>query len=218
MGRFKHVFSLNYDLLVYWAMMYGNNVAGGHRFKDCFIGGAFSDDWEDLREPIGVERTTLVFYPHGNLVLATNVSGQEVKLSTGGRTRGLLDHIVMIWQGGSLYPLFVSEGEMKQKELAIMRSAYLRQVYNEALPQVGNGLVIFGWSADPRDDHILRRVALAEPQRVAISYFRGNRSPRQMERACEALQARIEELNDGIKVCFFDSQADGCWLRAEDAA
>jgi hypothetical protein len=217
LGRFKQVFSLNYDLLVYWAMMHGNNRAGGHRFKDCFVNGEFAEEWEKLREPMGGMRdVTLVFYPHGNLALATSVFGQEVKLS-GGDTGNLLEHIVATWQRGDFYPLFVSEGETKQKELAIMRSPYLRTVFSDAMAEIGGDLAIFGWSADPRDDHILRRLTKAGPARVAISYFLNGRSRRQMERACDSLESRIEGLNEDIEVVFFDSEGEGCWLLTEDA-
>jgi hypothetical protein len=90
-GRFKTVFSLNYDLLVYWAMLHGNNALGGHRFKDCFINGEFNDEWESLRAPIGGHDATLVFYPHGNLALGTDVAGREYKLSAGAGFHRLLD-------------------------------------------------------------------------------------------------------------------------------
>lgn len=43
---FDTVLSLNYDLLVYWAMTYGLDVCDGHQFKDCFVqNGLFDDAW-----------------------------------------------------------------------------------------------------------------------------------------------------------------------------
>ena len=84
MKRFETVLSLNYDLLVYWAMLKGNDEYGNW-FKDGFIDeGRFDNDYEVLREPLGAERATLVFYPHGNLILATDLIGDEVKLSRSG--------------------------------------------------------------------------------------------------------------------------------------
>jgi hypothetical protein len=76
---FKTIISLNYDLILYWAMLYGNSQLGNW-FKDCFVHGEFRDDWEDLREPYQASGSTLVFYPHGNLVLARTIYGEEQKL------------------------------------------------------------------------------------------------------------------------------------------
>lgn len=50
---FKTVFSLNYDLTLYWVIMYANRVSNGHSFKDCIIHGQFDNDWERFRKPIG---------------------------------------------------------------------------------------------------------------------------------------------------------------------
>ena len=37
--QFKTIVSLNYDLILYWILMYGNRERDGHKFKDCFQGG-----------------------------------------------------------------------------------------------------------------------------------------------------------------------------------
>lgn len=78
---FKTVFSLNSDLLVYWAILAANKKYGFHRFKDCFIDGTFNRDVATLRESTVEEKTvTLVFYPHGALFLGENILGEEKKI------------------------------------------------------------------------------------------------------------------------------------------
>lgn len=48
--EFDTVFSLNYDLLVYWTMTYGRlNIKDGHQFKDCFLDGVLHDKWWEFR-------------------------------------------------------------------------------------------------------------------------------------------------------------------------
>ena len=44
--QFDTVINLNYDLLVYWAMLHANTILGGYWFKDCFVGDyrTFKDD------------------------------------------------------------------------------------------------------------------------------------------------------------------------------
>jgi hypothetical protein len=58
MRRFDTVLSLNYDLLVYWAMMEGNRT-NGTWFKDCFVKGIFDDDWTRFRDPMAKPQVPL---------------------------------------------------------------------------------------------------------------------------------------------------------------
>jgi len=79
--RYETVLSLNYDTLVYWAMLYGNEKLGYTHFKDCFVRGTFENDFKYLYTPAGsADDVTLVFYPHGSLFLASNICGDETKL------------------------------------------------------------------------------------------------------------------------------------------
>ena len=81
MKRFDTVLSLNYDLLVYWAMLEGNDKYGKW-FKDGFVDeGRFDNDYEVLHDAYQAEGATLVFYPHGNLILATEFLGDEIKVN-----------------------------------------------------------------------------------------------------------------------------------------
>ncbi len=80
--RFQTVLSLNYDLLVYWAMLTGNKRLRCQWFKDCFLDGKFRHNHWFLRKPQPPAKgSTLVFYPHGSLFIATNLYSEEAKLS-----------------------------------------------------------------------------------------------------------------------------------------
>ena len=79
--RFDTVISLNYDLILYWAILWANDHSTVKYFKDCFIKeGEFESDWHWLRGAYGGRESTLVFYPHGNLVLATDFFGDTRKI------------------------------------------------------------------------------------------------------------------------------------------
>lgn len=53
MRQFSTVASLNYDVLVYWAILLSNASQNRHQFKDCFVdNGQFRQDWEKLRTSI----------------------------------------------------------------------------------------------------------------------------------------------------------------------
>ncbi|GAG44559.1 unnamed protein product, partial [marine sediment metagenome] len=137
MMNFDKVISLNYDLLVYWAMLIGNTREGGNRFKDCFVrdettGKLIFDETaiEYMEMPHGSQRrATLIYYPHGNLVLANEPFGDEVKLSRS-TNDCLLEKIVLRWELGGCTPLFVGEGRTRDKMRTIRNSHYLTNVYN----------------------------------------------------------------------------------------
>jgi hypothetical protein len=147
--RFKTVVSLNYDFLVYWATLVGNNEWGQKWFKDCFIKSRFKEDWQWLRNPHrGADGSTLVFYPHGNLVLATDLFGEERKIVRDDFDN-LLDTVVRKWQSGNYTPLFVSEGDFSAKT-----SGYQSQfVFDERLQLCTRGLGVKSrslWMVDRR--------------------------------------------------------------------
>lgn len=213
MSRYDLVLSLNYDLTVYWALLRGNEAHGGHRFKDCWVRGSFDGDWTRFQEPMrGMDGSTLVFYPHGNLTLATSIDEGEAKFQVDAGDASLLERIIAEWENGDHLPLFVSEGESKQKEAAISRSGYLSTVYNDVMTGLGKSVTVYGWAMADNDHHILRRVCSPTVRRMAISVYRGGRSDRQLQPHCLRLTGRVRELNDRMPIYFFDAESDGCWL------
>ena len=202
--QFNTVLSLNYDLIVYWAMMTGFDIQDQHTFKDCFINNYFEDNWRRLREPIGSNKTTtLVFYPHGNLILARNIYGQELKIISETQA-SLLESIVKQWQEGNIIPLFVGEGTTKQKMLSIHNSYYLSRVYREVLPSISSNLVVYGWGFGKHDIHILKQIRHVKS--FAISVYNTDYN------YCERVQRMVNSyIGNRIELCFFDSQSPGCW-------
>ena len=202
MQRFETVVSLNYDLIVYWAALYGNNILG-RWFKDCFVDGVFREDWNAAREPYGAEGSTLFFYPHGNLVLARREPSDEGKISVR-NANNLLGEIFNRWEGGTLIPIFICEGTSGHKFNSIKDSGYLHRVYREVMPAIGESLVVYGWSMSGQDNHIIDSLKRGNIQRVAFSVY-GND---------QRFAAEIEErlTSAGVReVVFFDSVSEGCW-------
>lgn len=202
---FNTVIPLNYDLIVYWAMMYGLDIQDRHAFKDCFLQSEFDDDWSRFRDPIGGEQScTLVFYPHGSLVLARDKIENERKITSGGIS--LLDQILNKWEAGSYVPLFVSEGTSQQKIKSIQGSYYLNTVYREVLANLPSELVVYGWGFGEHDLHILRRIAKSGIEKVALSVFGNDQGY-----CTRVAQLIADELCEKVDVRFFDSESDSCW-------
>lgn len=209
--QFKTVLSLNYDLLVYWAMLVGNDNLECKWFKDCFVNCVFKKDFHYLYAPLHPAKgSTLIFYPHGSLVLAKDFSGDEEKLSRS-KDDCLLEAILSKWQEKDYIPLFVSEGETKEKFRAITRSNYLNTVYDSVLTKLKGSLVIYGWSASEQDEHIFNGIDQPDIGDIAISVY--TRNP-QWESYCEWLDTRIAYTHHirNSDIYFFDAESKGCWI------
>ncbi len=208
MAQFQTVFSLNYDLITYWALLRYNDTYSEHTFKDCFHNGYFRTDWPNFREPIRGERSvTLVFYPHGALHLVTDRSGDDLKLSL--RSEGtFLDTIFSEWKEKKSPPLIVCDGSSEQKARTIRSSAYLSTVLNEVLPTTGPTVTIYGWGLGDQEDHILRQLGKGGYKKAAVSvHMPGN------EQGQDFVRHAIRKLRSvGITdVKFYDAASAGCW-------
>jgi hypothetical protein len=202
MQGFQTVVSLNYDLIVYWAAMQSRDALGSW-FKDCFVKGTFTEDWETMREPYGrAAGATLFFYPHGNLALARGLDDEEGKLTA--RGQDLLSRVLEVWESGEAVPLFVCEGTSEHKVKSIKSSSYLQRVNREVIPNIGHSLVIYGWGLAEQEQHILNSLRQSDCGRVAVSVYGGNE---------EYMRHAEKTLRDiGVtEVVFFDSASPGCW-------
>lgn len=205
---FDNVFSLNYDLILYWSTLWSNDSGSNHRFKDCFAGGGrFREDWRSLREPVWpATATTLVFYPHGNLFLSRDIREAEHKLSAQGHF--LLERILSIWNSASAVPLFVSEGTVEQKKNAILGSPYLSTVYRECINEARESLTVYGWGFGEHDRHILKAFSKSSIRRLAVSASNNA----QGQAYCNRVRGVVDEIfGPQTEVLFFDRGSRGAW-------
>ncbi|UVB00226.1 DUF4917 family protein [Acinetobacter lwoffii] len=209
--QFRTVVSLNYDLILYWILMYGNRNEDGHRFKDCFQGsGLFRNNWQDLRNPIRKEKeVTLSLYQHGNLSIFKDAKNTETKVQRGD-FEGLLEVITSQWEDNKI-PLFVAEGTGTKKLESIKSSSYLSTIFYEVLPDLITqkaNLVIYGWSLGKQESHLVKQIFKNKQSgKVAISIFQNNHEE------CHRIYRLIknEKVAPNIEIEFFDSQSSGCW-------
>jgi Domain of unknown function (DUF4917) len=161
--NYRIVYSTNYDLLVYWAMM--QNIEG---FKDLFWG-----DYFDITNTDVWDKSTLVLYLHGGLHLYRTVSGKTRKRHAEDGAN-LLDLFAMPFDDAEeATPLFVSEGSAQEKLTSIHRSDYLAFAYAR-LGRHEGPLCIFGHSLDDLDNHIVEALKQAKVNDIAISVHPGS--------------------------------------------
>jgi hypothetical protein len=160
--NYDFVYSTNYDLLIYWAVMHGNE----DDFKDFF----WAPPYFDLANAEVWGEPTMVLYVHGGLHLYRNANGRTLKRHAE-EGQNLLALFGMPIEGEDATPLFVSEGSAGDKLASISRSDYLTFAYT-ALVQHEGPLCVFGHSLGETDNHIVQALA-ARPRQIAISILPG---------------------------------------------
>jgi hypothetical protein len=153
LSHFRTVFSTNYDLLIYWAIMAEQDTS----FVDFFWG---TGRRFDLADATAWGNPTQIFYLHGGIHLVRDTDGAARKRVSAGR------NLLRAFAAANDVPLFVSEGVAADKMQAIRRSDYLSSGY-ESLVNESETLVVFGHSLGPQDRHI--RTALRHVTNLATS-------------------------------------------------
>ncbi|MFD0204661.1 MULTISPECIES: DUF4917 family protein [Saccharothrix] len=167
LNRFDHVFTVNYDLLLYWSIM---QDLPGHSdkerddgFRDSGVDGDETVLWD-----IYSNFSQTVFYLHGALHLFLGTDGLR-KITWKRTDIALIDQVRQQLKEGR-FPLYVAEGDAESKLDKINRSAYLSRGLR-SLTQCGGSLLIYGHSLAKNDAHIFQAVVRGKYKRAAISIY-----------------------------------------------
>jgi hypothetical protein len=165
MESYEWVFTTSYDLLVYWAMGYGERYG---KFKDHFrYGGRL--EFDPARAAV-YEGEVPVYFLHGALHLMVSGTGVTWKLRrTAWET--LLDQFGQPIPGDpQARPLLVTEGSAREKLRAIEANDYLAHCL-ATLREVDLPLVVFGSSLGAEDRHLVDAINENPDSPVAISMY-----------------------------------------------
>ncbi len=183
-SRFQgRVFSLNYDLLLYWTVLHdpiswGDPLTGGSdqelNHDDGFR--APEDDYDAeyvAWDQFGASNEQSVTFLHGAMHLYER--GPELAKLCWERSgsKPLMDQIRQSLDQ-SRYPLFVSEGTTAFKLGRINRSAYLSKALRSfagCCGTKGAAVFIIGHSLAANDEHILKRIRGGKVGKLYVSLF-----------------------------------------------
>ena len=150
---FDAIFTLNYDLLLYWAVqLYNENLQVQERLNDGFGG---SRDYGYYWGPFAQNQN--IFYLHGGLHIFAAADG-AYKLFHTGATDILTQFTSAISE--KKFPLFVSEGFYSQKSNKISENNYLKYGLDilsgkrNKVKQECYSLFIFGTDLKENDRHL----------------------------------------------------------------
>lgn len=211
--NFKRIYTLNYDLLLYWALMkkdadeWSLNCDDGFRQPDEGPEEYVVWDYSDRGQQS-------LFYMHGALHIFD--AGAEVQKYTWSNTGiALVDQI-----RGALeeerYPIYVSEGTSSSKLDRVMHSSYLIRGYR-SLAEISGSLFVFGLSFHENDAHILKCIEEGNVRNIYISIFGNPKSPDNqaiMGRAESLRQRRLRSRRRNppdLSVGFYDAASASVW-------
>jgi hypothetical protein len=202
---FSKVYSLNYDLLLYWSAIKSNERGlRKEQFTDGF--GYVSKDNADLVfKNKGISSIQTLFHLHGGLHLYDNGHEfQKLKYDIG---HALKDQ-VLEKLNNNIYPVFVSEGTSDSKKKKIIHNAYLNHAY-KSLKSIGSSksnsdsIIFFGTTLKTNDDHILEAILENKVKNIYI----GINPNKMME--MDSLRIRFE--SDKKSVFFYDYTTVKLW-------
>lgn len=207
-----HIFTLNYDLLLYWTLMRWLEE-GGPRPVDGFGGDEDDPDasyvvWDDSN------RSTNVHYLHGALHLLD--AGSSLHKITWCRTDVPLIDQINAALDRNVYPLFVSEGTAEQKMERIMHSMYLSKGLR-SFKAIGGSLFLYGVSLDDNDTHIIKAIQHGNIRRLFVGLYGdpGARYNQAIINKASLLPHRrsLRIRRTTLEVAFFDSGSAHVWDR-----
>lgn len=213
---FRGIYTLNYDVLLYWTLM--QDEAGS---IDLEHDDGFRHPLDDSSKPYVTweqAKTASVHYLHGALHLFDG--GYEIIKYTWSKTDvPIIDQVRSALQEDK-FPIFVAEGVSSNKKDRILHNAYLHKAlrsFEAICNNSKNTLLIYGHSLDENDDHILQCIARGTIPNVLISVFDGavKADKNRIKRRAQYLQSIRTDVNPKkpLNIMFYDAASARVWDR-----
>lgn len=209
--NFDKVYTLNYDLLLYWALM--QTEVDTTKVK-CDDGFRHPDDGEHDYVIWDAADSTQqnIFYVHGALHIFD--AGPELQKYTWSNTGIALVDQIRASLAQNKYPIYVSEGTSEEKMNRIMHSAYLSRALR-SMVQIQGSLFVYGHSLADSDNHILRLIERGKISKLFVSLYGSIDSAdnkRIIKRANIMSNERIRtNARKKLTVFFYDAQTAEVW-------
>lgn len=213
-----YVFTLNYDLLLYWVLMNDGKPFEEDELKLNKNDSFGNDEDNPLADYVVWQGETAahsanIFFLHGALHLFD--AGSELQKYTWVRSGDRLVDQARNAIGQNKFPLFVSEGTNQQKKSKIRHNAYLYQGYKVLTANAGmkeHCFFIFGHSLAENDDHILIRIARGKCKKLYVGLYGdpANEVNQKIIKRAQWMQTQ-RHTKHPLDVSFFDSASANVW-------
>ncbi|MFG1295728.1 DUF4917 family protein [Xanthobacter variabilis] len=215
------IYTMNYDLLLYWALMHGEEDVLAR--IDLNHDDGFRKDQDDFDAPYvewqgeGAAHGQNIHYLHGALHLFD--AGYHLQKYTWVNTgKALVDQANEALKK-DLFPVFVAEGDSNSKLTKIQHSAYLHHNFKsfagicQTKSKEGTALFIYGHSFAKNDAHVLNMIGYGKIAHLFVSLYGDPES-----KANQAIRSNVEKVAalrpkayPALKVDFFDAASAKVW-------
>lgn len=196
LSQFKQIFSINYDLLFYWARNKDSLAPANYTTDDGFRRGR---QWK------GHSTDQEVHFLHGGLhIYDTGESIKKHACTDDGDT--IIEQVRANLDTGK-FPLFVSEPTYQKKKYKITHNPYLNYCYRK-LGNLSGTLFIHGHSMDENDKHIFDQIKSSRVNKVFVSIYGDEHSEANTRTKANA-RAFLERLDKDI--AFYQAESTPVW-------
>lgn len=197
--QFEKVFTLNYDLLLYWVILEQGRLRDGFGLGETSANGRF-------RGPFREDAYCSVFNIHGGLHLFQDNVGDVHKALNGGE--GVISTIANEITIRRRLPIYVAEGTWQSKLKKINSIGYLRHCL-QALRQNTATVFIYGHSAAANDTHIYDAIFRSEAGHVYFGVYEPNDEKARLLDGQLARYSRIA--GNRVHYTLYDSGTANVW-------
>ena len=197
LSLFGQIFTVNYDLLFYWARNQSDLPPEHYSTDDGFRAGR---RWK------GYGTGQEVHFLHGGLHLFEQ--GCEIRKHT--FSDGRISIIAQVRDNleSDRFPLFVSEPTSEKKRGRIEHNPYLHYCYR-ALGDLRGSFFILGHSLDENDQHIFEKIKKSDVNQVFVSLHGDENNAANTRTKANAI-AFLGTANRSVE--FFDAQTASIWI------
>jgi hypothetical protein len=211
------VYSLNYDLLLYWTVMHEDDPFAEDQIALDAKDGFGRDDADAAAEYVTWQGernySQTIHYLHGAVHLFD--AGTELQKYTWINTRIRLIDQARAALDNNKFPLFVAEGESSAKLARIKHSAYLYHNFKSfarCMEARDKCLFVYGHSLAPNDQHILNKIGRGKIPHIFVSLFGDPEAPGNRAIVAQAnglMRMRPERFP--LAVTYFDAASASVW-------
>lgn len=206
--HFNLIYTLNYDLLLYWALMHtaeGEDPTSDDGFRKPDYD--FSADYVTWESSQSHDQD--IWYLHGALHIFD--TGTEIQKYTWVNTGIRLIEQIRDALSKNFFPLFVAEGSSAEKVGRIRHSDYLSKAFR-SFESIGGVLFVFGHSFAANDEHFLKVIEKGKIQHLFVGIYGDAKST-----GNQVIIKRAERMPNyrpksrPLSVSFFDAQTANVW-------
>ena len=214
LSNFKNIFTLNYDVLLYWALMQDEVDKLGLAPDDGFRHP--EDDYDQPYVSWQQAHTATVSYLHGALHLFDY--RQEIIKYTWSKTEIPIIEQIRSALNDDKFPLFVAEGTSGQKRDRILHNAYLHKAlrsFEGCCNTKKASVTIYGHSLAENDAHVLRCIVKGKCANLYVSLHGAPLSEwnQPVIKNAEYLvrQRELHDERNPLKLTYFDAASARVW-------